>query len=330
MKACVPSAPSPASAADAHPRRCERGGLVVRVVRSCCRTRGSEPVPALLGPPLLPSHLSGRRDWGIENFISPTLLRNMRGKDIKKAISYHMKRNQLLLDPRQKVACVPAPEVPPRTAQHLSPPPWVFSLFPWGFSPLFSSCPLCCARTPGPLCSVFCCGSLWGCQVANAVLWAGPAPRCCLSRPSYMCWSNTMSCMKRTYSSLQVTWQTLFVCRVSKWYFFSCKTKHTLAAVQVRLSYLQILGDLKMYNGRIFNATLMVQVLFICVFGFWRTVLFLALCISYSSVLGQKLQRRVTRRSFNPCSSCAKSCLNQSRPYLKQKCLNIFLNWLLV
>ncbi|XP_071587900.1 FERM and PDZ domain-containing protein 1 isoform X1 [Heliangelus exortis] len=76
------------------------------------------------------------RDWGIENFISPTLLRNMRGKDIKKAISYHMKRNQLLLDPRQK---------------------------------------------------------------------------------------------------------------------------HRLAAVQVRLSYLQILGDLKMYNGKIFNATMMLQ-----------------------------------------------------------------------
>ncbi|NXW07591.1 FRPD1 protein, partial [Fregetta grallaria] len=76
------------------------------------------------------------RDWGIENFISPTLLRNMRGKDIKKAISHHMKRNQVLLDPRQK---------------------------------------------------------------------------------------------------------------------------HMLAAVQVRLSYLQILGDLKMYNGKIFNATLMLQ-----------------------------------------------------------------------
>ncbi|KFQ57786.1 FERM and PDZ domain-containing protein 1, partial [Pelecanus crispus] len=76
------------------------------------------------------------RDWGIENFISPTLLRNMSGKDIKKAIGYHMKRNQVLLDPRQK---------------------------------------------------------------------------------------------------------------------------HMLAAVQVRLSYLQILGDLKMYNGKIFNATLMLQ-----------------------------------------------------------------------
>nr|XP_013057517.2 FERM and PDZ domain-containing protein 1 isoform X2 [Anser cygnoides] len=76
------------------------------------------------------------RDWGIENFISPTLLRNMRGKDIKKAISYHMKRNQILLDPRQK---------------------------------------------------------------------------------------------------------------------------HMLAAVQVRLNYLQILSDLKMYNGKIFNATLMLQ-----------------------------------------------------------------------
>ncbi|XP_035166825.1 FERM and PDZ domain-containing protein 1 isoform X4 [Oxyura jamaicensis] len=76
------------------------------------------------------------KDWGIENFISPTLLRNMRGKDIKKAISYHMKRNQILLDPRQK---------------------------------------------------------------------------------------------------------------------------HMLAAVQVRLNYLQILSDLKMFNGKIFNATLMLQ-----------------------------------------------------------------------
>ncbi|XP_064415552.1 FERM and PDZ domain-containing protein 1-like [Latimeria chalumnae] len=42
------------------------------------------------------------KDWGIENFISPTLLRNMKGKDIKKAISFHMKRNQSLLEPRQK------------------------------------------------------------------------------------------------------------------------------------------------------------------------------------------------------------------------------------
>ncbi|NXO29539.1 FRPD1 protein, partial [Cisticola juncidis] len=76
------------------------------------------------------------RDWGIENFISPTLLRNMRGKDIKKAISYHLKRNQVLLDPRQK---------------------------------------------------------------------------------------------------------------------------HTLTAAQVRLNYLQILGELKMYSGKIFNATMMLQ-----------------------------------------------------------------------
>ncbi|XP_016001718.2 FERM and PDZ domain-containing protein 1 isoform X2 [Rousettus aegyptiacus] len=42
------------------------------------------------------------KDWGIENFISPTLLRNMKGKDIKKAINFHMKRNQNLLEPRQK------------------------------------------------------------------------------------------------------------------------------------------------------------------------------------------------------------------------------------
>lgn len=37
------------------------------------------------------------------------------------------------------------------------------------------------------------------------------------------------------------------------------RQKHMLAAVQVRLNYLQILGDLKMYNGKIFNATLMLQ-----------------------------------------------------------------------
>lgn len=44
--------------------------------------------------------------------------------------------------------------------------------------------------------------------------------------------------------------------------------KHMLAAVQVRLSYLQILGDLKMYNGKIFNATMMVRVLFTYVIWF--------------------------------------------------------------
>lgn len=42
------------------------------------------------------------KDWGIDNFLSPTLLRNMRGKDIKKAISFHIKRNQCILEPRQK------------------------------------------------------------------------------------------------------------------------------------------------------------------------------------------------------------------------------------
>ncbi|MBN3310232.1 FRPD1 protein, partial [Amia calva] len=43
------------------------------------------------------------KEWGIENFISPTLLRNMRDKDLKKAISYHMKKTQALLEPRQKL-----------------------------------------------------------------------------------------------------------------------------------------------------------------------------------------------------------------------------------
>ncbi|XP_041115254.1 FERM and PDZ domain-containing protein 1 [Polyodon spathula] len=42
------------------------------------------------------------KDWGIENFISSTLLRNMKVKDLKKAISFHMKQNQSLLEPRQK------------------------------------------------------------------------------------------------------------------------------------------------------------------------------------------------------------------------------------
>lgn len=70
-----------------------------------------------------------------------------------------------------------------------------------------------------------------------------------------------------------LVWQTLLACHVSKQYFFFCKLKHVLAAVQVRLNYLQILGDLKMYNGRIFNATLMVRVLFIYFTGFWSNVL---------------------------------------------------------
>ncbi|XP_036407783.1 FERM and PDZ domain-containing protein 1-like [Megalops cyprinoides] len=43
------------------------------------------------------------KDWGIDNFISPTLLRNMREKDLRKAISYHMKKTQSLLEPKQKM-----------------------------------------------------------------------------------------------------------------------------------------------------------------------------------------------------------------------------------
>ncbi|NXD45795.1 FRPD1 protein, partial [Copsychus sechellarum] len=41
--------------------------------------------------------------------------------------------------------------------------------------------------------------------------------------------------------------------------FLSCQAQHSLTAAQVRLSYLQILGELKMYGGRIFNATMMLQ-----------------------------------------------------------------------
>ncbi|XP_028660428.2 FERM and PDZ domain-containing protein 1 [Erpetoichthys calabaricus] len=42
------------------------------------------------------------KDWGIENFISPTLLRNMREKDLKKAITYHIKMTQSFPEPGQK------------------------------------------------------------------------------------------------------------------------------------------------------------------------------------------------------------------------------------
>nr|XP_046259002.1 FERM and PDZ domain-containing protein 1 [Scatophagus argus] len=42
------------------------------------------------------------RTWGIENFVSSTLLRNMREKDLRKAIAYHMKKSQSQHDPKQK------------------------------------------------------------------------------------------------------------------------------------------------------------------------------------------------------------------------------------
>ncbi|XP_059191635.1 FERM and PDZ domain-containing protein 1 [Centropristis striata] len=42
------------------------------------------------------------KTWGIENFVSSTLLRNMREKDLRKAIGYHMKKSQSQNDPKQK------------------------------------------------------------------------------------------------------------------------------------------------------------------------------------------------------------------------------------
>lgn len=42
----------------------------------------------------------------MESFISPTLLRNMREKDLRKALTGHMKKIQSLLEPRQKVCFV--------------------------------------------------------------------------------------------------------------------------------------------------------------------------------------------------------------------------------
>ncbi|XP_070818594.1 FERM and PDZ domain-containing protein 1 isoform X1 [Chaetodon trifascialis] len=43
------------------------------------------------------------KEFGLDSFISPTLLGNMREKDLRKAISYHLKKIQSLLEPRQKV-----------------------------------------------------------------------------------------------------------------------------------------------------------------------------------------------------------------------------------
>ncbi|MEQ2251340.1 hypothetical protein ILYODFUR_009941 [Ilyodon furcidens] len=46
------------------------------------------------------------KTWGIENFVSSTLLRNMREKDLRKAIGFHMKKTQSQHDPKQKCLSV--------------------------------------------------------------------------------------------------------------------------------------------------------------------------------------------------------------------------------
>ncbi|XP_064874653.1 LOW QUALITY PROTEIN: uncharacterized protein LOC115129152 [Oncorhynchus nerka] len=43
------------------------------------------------------------KEFGLDSFISPTLLSNMREKDLRKAISHHLKKIQSLLEPQQKV-----------------------------------------------------------------------------------------------------------------------------------------------------------------------------------------------------------------------------------
>lgn len=51
-------------------------------------------------------HVFFSKEFGLESFISPTLLRNMREKDLRKALTGHMKKIQSLLEPRQKVSRV--------------------------------------------------------------------------------------------------------------------------------------------------------------------------------------------------------------------------------
>uniref|UniRef100_A0A3B4B394 FERM domain-containing protein n=1 Tax=Periophthalmus magnuspinnatus TaxID=409849 RepID=A0A3B4B394_9GOBI len=48
------------------------------------------------------TNLKTIKTWGIESFVSTTLLRNMKEKDLKKAINYHLKKCQLLQDPKLK------------------------------------------------------------------------------------------------------------------------------------------------------------------------------------------------------------------------------------
>ncbi|XP_066517044.1 FERM and PDZ domain-containing protein 1 [Hoplias malabaricus] len=60
---------------------------------------------ASTGQPLKTPLKTVTKDWGIESFVSSTLLRNMREKDLRKAISYHMKKI-LVQEPKQKVVTV--------------------------------------------------------------------------------------------------------------------------------------------------------------------------------------------------------------------------------
>ena len=43
-----------------------------------------------------------RKDCGLDKFVSPALLETMKGKDLRKLISHHMKMNQGLSAPGQK------------------------------------------------------------------------------------------------------------------------------------------------------------------------------------------------------------------------------------
>lgn len=46
------------------------------------------------------------KTWGIESFVSTTLLRNMKEKDLKKAINFHLKKSHSLQDPKLKTSSV--------------------------------------------------------------------------------------------------------------------------------------------------------------------------------------------------------------------------------
>uniref|UniRef100_A0A4W5QD71 FERM domain-containing protein n=1 Tax=Hucho hucho TaxID=62062 RepID=A0A4W5QD71_9TELE len=76
-------------------------GVCVR--RGGCMTWSTaDHIPSIRTVQLIIFPLLYRKSWGIENFISSTLLRNMREKDLRKAIGYHMKKSQSQ-EPKQKV-----------------------------------------------------------------------------------------------------------------------------------------------------------------------------------------------------------------------------------
>lgn len=91
---------------------------------------------------------------------------------------------------------------------------------------------------------------------------------------------------------------------------FSPLFKQLISAAQLRLNYLQILGELKTYGGKIFNATLMVRIL-----EMWTPTLMrdcrgpLKISVSFSlKFLSTLLRTRIWEAKYYIIKECL-SCL---------------------